>query len=422
MPISRRKIFPLCSHCKKYSNFWNIDAGKDSLSLMLKTDKTQILDNKVAVVKNDNIYQATAQALKNFPLEKYVAKRVLLKPNAGRSAAPGSGVTTNPAVIAAAIDSFRAAGAIVAIGESPITGVKTLDALEAGGIADVARERNCPLIDMDARPFVNVDIPNGEAITQLKVCPEALEFDAVVSIPVMKTHMHTGVTLAIKNMKGCLWRRSKIDLHMLPPSNRPNARSLEVAIADMASVLYPDFAIIDGSNCMEGMGPSAGTPKYLGVVLASDNAFAADAVACRLMGIDPLEIAYLRICAERGYGIIDCDKISISPQNWQDFSAPFAPAAPEKLAEEFPDVTIHDSQSCSACQSTLLLFLRKYGSGLSEYFPPNEPINIAIGKGHSELPQGTLCIGNCTSKHRDCGTFIPGCPPVGSAILKKLQE
>ncbi len=66
--------------------------------------------------------------------------------------------------------------------------------------------------------------------------------------------------------------------------------------------------------------------------------------------------------------------------------------------------------------------LRKHGSDLREYFPDDAPINIAIGKGHTELPEGTLCIGNCTACHRDTGTLVAGCPPVGSAILKKLQH
>jgi len=173
---------------------------------------------------------------------------------------------------------------------------------------------------------------------------------------------------------------------------------------------------------MEGLGPSAGTPKDLGLVLASPNAFAADAVACHLMGIDPQTIAYLRISAERGYGITDINQIEVFPENWLEFASPFDHPTPESLATEFPEVTIHDKQSCSACQSTLLLFMRKYGENLADYFPADQPINIAIGKGHKELPKDTLCIGNCTIKHRDCGTFIPGCPPVGSSIIKKLRD
>lgn len=376
---------------------------------------------RVTVAKHDVPYEAARAALAAFSLEPCRGANVLLKPNAGRCATPGSGVTTNPEVVAAAIDAFREAGATVSIGESPITGVKTLDAFETTGIAAVARDRDCPLIDMDARQAVTVPIPDGEAIHELQVCPEALEFDAIVSIPVMKTHMHTGVTLAVKNMKGCLWRRSKVELHMLPAQDRKDARSLEIAIADMASVLRPHFSLIDGAVGMEGLGPSAGVPKPLGVVVASADAFAADAVACHLMGREAEAIAHLRLGAERGYGVIDLAEIEVSPDDWQSFASPFA-AAPENLAIEFPDVTIHDKQSCSACQSTLLLFLKKHGTELREYIPEGTPINIAIGKGHTELPEGTLCIGNCTACHRDRGAFVAGCPPVGSAILKKLKN
>ncbi len=376
---------------------------------------------RVATAKDTDAYRATRTVLSAFSLDPCRGKRFLLKPNAGRCAAPGAGVTTNPDVVAAAIDAFNEAGATVAVGESPIAGVNTLEALEACGIATVARERNCPLIDMDARQYVKVAVPEGEAIDHLRVCPEALEFDSVVSIPVMKTHMHTGVTLAVKNMKGCLWRRSKVDLHMLPTQDRKDARSLEIAIADMASVLRPDFSIIDGTIGMEGLGPSAGTPKPLHVVLAAPDAFAADAVACNLMGRNAEDIPHLRLGAERGYGVIDLARLHVSPDNWQSFGDPFA-AAPKNLAIEFPDVTIYDNQSCSACQSTLFLFLRKHGSELREYFPDGDPINIAIGKGHAELPKGTLCIGNCTACHRDQGVFVAGCPPVNSTILKTLRS
>jgi hypothetical protein len=31
-------------------------------------------------------------------------------------------------------------------------------------------------------------------------------------------------------------------------------------------------------------------------------------------------------------------------------------------------------------------------------------------------------VGNCTAAHREQGLFIPGCPPVGSAILKAIQS
>jgi len=164
---------------------------------------------EVHVAHGPDAYANTLAALQAVDLSPAKGKTVLLKPNVGRMSEFGTGVNTNPQVVAAAIDAFRAAGAEVSIGESPITGVKTMDAFELAGITAVAEEKNCPLIDLDERPPLDFPVPNGKAIQSLKLCADVPEFDFLVSIPVMKIHMHTGVTLAIKNMKGCLWRRSK---------------------------------------------------------------------------------------------------------------------------------------------------------------------------------------------------------------------
>ncbi len=375
----------------------------------------------VHVVRGADAYANTIAVLKQFDLSPVSGKRVLLKPNVGRMAPAGSGVNTNPQVVAAAIDAFREAGAEVAVGESPITGVKTMEAFELSGVANVANERNCPLIDMDERSPVITEVPNGRVINSLKVCADVFDFDFVVSIPVMKIHMHTGVTLSVKNMKGCLWRRSKVDLHMLPQLEGTADKSLDIAIGDMATVLLPHFALIDGSIGLEGLGPGAGTPKELNVVVAGGDPFAADAVACKLMGRNAEEIPHLRIGAENGCGIIDLNRITVSPDNWAEFSSEFK-ASPKNLTIEFPDIEVLDKNSCSACQSTLLLFLQRFGESLADYIPKGERLKVAIGKGHENLPAGTLCIGQCTVKQKEGGIFVPGCPPVGSQIFKTLQQ
>jgi uncharacterized protein (DUF362 family) len=374
----------------------------------------------VTIGRGQGAYANTRAALSGIDLSAVCGKRVLVKPNVARVAVPNSGIVTHPEVVAATIDALREAGAEVAVGESPIVGVKVFEAFEKAGISAVAESRMCPLIDLDRRRFVEVPVPGGRAIQSLRVCPEALEFDLVVSVPVMKTHMHTGVTLSVKNMKGCLWRRSKVELHMLPPIDGDDNKPIDIAIAEMSSVLRPGLSVIDGTVGLEGLGPSAGQPKPLGLVLASREAYAADAVACRLMGIAPADVPHLRIAAERGFGSIDVGSMNVTPGHWQEWISPFA-APPENLAIEFPNITIHDKNSCSACQSTLFLFLRRFQNRLFDYFPSDTAIQIAIGKGHQELPEGTLCLGNCTANLRDKGVFVRGCPPVGSQILNALE-
>ena len=115
----------------------------------------------VFVTHGDNPYANARLALASMDLVPANGRRVLLKPNVGRIASVGSGITTHPEVVAAAIDAFREAGAEVAIGESPIMGVKVHEAFTASGVASVANSRDCPLIDMDRRPAVKVPVPDG---------------------------------------------------------------------------------------------------------------------------------------------------------------------------------------------------------------------------------------------------------------------
>jgi len=375
----------------------------------------------VSVAWGGGPYANCRRALESAGLPPVRGKRVLLKPNAGRVVQPGSGVVTHPQVVAAAIDFFREAGADAAVGESPILGVDVMEAFAAAGVTEVAGKRGCPLIDMDRRPCVEVPLPEGRVLRAIRVCADAMEFDFIVSMPVMKMHMHTGVTLSVKNMKGCLWRRSKVELHMLPAPPGIADKPLDAAIADMASVLRPHLAIIDGTVGLEGLGPSAGRPKPLDAVAVGVDPFAADAVACQLMGTTAERVPHLRLGAERGYGLIDLDRLDVTPENWREAASPFDPP-PENLTIDFPNIRVIDRNSCSACQSTLLLFLSQYKDRIFDYFPGRGVVDIAIGKDCTDLPEGSLLVGNCTAQHRANGIFVPGCPPVGSQILAALEK
>lgn len=369
----------------------------------------------VDVAFGDDGYRVTREVLSSVDLSRVSGAKVLVKPNAGRVAPPGSGTNTSPEVVAAVLDAFVEAGAIVSVGDSPIAGVGPLEALEASGIAAVVRSRGLPLLDLDERPSVTVNLPDGRAIDRLKVCADVFEHDVIVSVPVAKTHMHTGVTLSVKNMKGCLWRRSKVTLHMLPPVEGTDEKPLDVAIADLARVLRPHFAIVDGMIGMQGLGPSAGQPRFLGAVLAGPDPFAVDAIACCLMGRRAEEIAHLRLGAQAGLGVIDEAQIDVSPLDFASHAQVFE-SVPTDISLSFPNVRVVDENSCSACQSTLLMFLKRHGPLLLDYFPSERPVTIAIGKGHLAVDPGTLCLGNCTAAHRATATFVPGCPPVVSTI------
>ena len=261
--------------------------------------------NPVVVSRGRDPYRTTQRALQRFPLPDLSRKRILIKPNAARLASPGQGVTTHPLVIQATINHLKEIGAKdIIIGESCIFGVKAEEAFRVTGIEEVAAMEGVRLIDLDQGEPMEIAIPGGRIVKKIRVPALLKAFDYIVSIPVMKTHMHTQVTLSIKNMKGLLWRREKARFHQLQYEKKitQGDKELDIAISDMASVLLPHLAIIDGTVGMEGMGPAYGKRKKMGVIVVGDNALSADVIAARLMGFDPANSPSPPANSEEGLG------------------------------------------------------------------------------------------------------------------------
>ena len=130
--------------------------------------------------------------------------------------------------------------------------------------------------------------------------------DWIVSMPKMKTHHWVGATLSMKNLFGLMpgivygW-----------PKNVFHWTGIKRCIFDINATVRPHFAIIDGIVGMEGDGPIIGTPKLAGVLVMGRDLAAVDATAARIMGIDPLRIAYLeaangRLGTIREESILQC--------------------------------------------------------------------------------------------------------------------
>jgi uncharacterized protein (DUF362 family) len=60
---------------------------------------------------------------------------------------------------------------------------------------------------------------------------------------------------------------------------------------------------MDGIVGMEGEGPLEGTARNIGIVAASKDSIALDAVCSSIISIDPMEVPTTKVAAERGFGI-----------------------------------------------------------------------------------------------------------------------
>jgi uncharacterized protein (DUF362 family) len=253
-------------------------------------------------------------------------KRVLLKPNLVEFD-PATVINTNAAVIAAAYEVFERLGAAeVKIGEGPGHRRDTLD------MADDARYR--ALVPNFERLFTDLNRDDVSPVKNFAAEPEfyfpntVLAADLIVSLAKMKTHHWAGATLSMKNFFGVVpgsvygWPKNKLHYYGIPES----------IVALHRQFGSKSFAIVDGVVGMEGNGPIQGTPKPAGVLVMGSDLVAVDATCCRIMGIDPERVSYLRMAA--GDGHIRPERIEQRGENIASVRTNFA------LIDDFKDLRL----------------------------------------------------------------------------------
>ncbi|MHA2035303.1 MAG: DUF362 domain-containing protein [Promethearchaeota archaeon] len=389
----------------------------------------------VSLARNENIDKAVISCLDNLNIPDITGKNVLLKPNVGREAEIRSGINTNPDIVSAIFNYLKERyNAKFFIGDSPIINTNSQVAFEKSGYSSLLADKNLRFIDLDEPPPIVKKIPQGKLLKEIKLSGYWNDFDYLISIPVLKMHMHTGASLSFKNLKGLIYRRDKISLHHLRDpvlisqirESMENIKELDIAIADLAHVIKPNLAIIDASYVQEGMGPSSGSCVKMDTVIASTNFLAADIIALALTQPEWTlgEVPHLKLISESIQNMPKTqDDIKTIPQNIQEFMKPLEPP-PKSITIKYNNVNLVDVESCSACLSTVFNLLKNNKKFIDENFTSEKPLNLAIGKGikESDLYSDTFLIGNCTSELEENGTFIKGCTPVESTILRRIKD
>ena len=376
----------------------------------------------VKVIEVTDPCTSAYEAAKAVIQEDVQGKKVLLKPNTGFDGPAKTGLTTHPELVRGVVKYFKEGGASqIIVGDSSVIGINSLEALKNSGIYDVCQEEGVICMDLNDSGPIEKKIPGGYLIDSVLLSNILYEVDITVSLPVMKTHMHTGATLSIKNMKGGMYKREKNKLHRMsrPVPEGRNERSLDYGILDLTQVLYPDYAITDGIIGMEGFGPSGGTSKPFGYITASSEPVACDMISMKLMDLTLEDVGHVNLVAEaKG---LTYDSIQVEPDSYEEWHQHFQTPAEARLNLSCDNLEYIDESACSACHATLTQFLRYHG----DKFQDSERISIFAGKDIDEavikdrVPAAYL-VGNCTARFRQLAPFCKGCPPVTSEILKMV--
>ena len=230
---------------------------------------------------------------------------VLIKPNLIHGTPPERGATTHPEVLRAVIGEVRDAGGIPVVGESP--GYESLTtAVWKSGLLPVIEELGVPIVAFDA--WTEVQLEPGHLVPSLPIAKPVADADVVISLPKIKSHGLVVYTGCVKNMFGVICGTQKAQYHLRFQDRETFSRLL----AEIYAAARPALSILDGIVGMDGNGPRNGDPAPLGIMLAGADGVAVDAVACRIVGIDPLQSPPIRIAAQMGLGTASLHEIDLA--------------------------------------------------------------------------------------------------------------
>lgn len=237
--------------------------------------------------------------------------RVLIKPNisGGNPQIPGS--FTSIEVVDELVRLIREAGGEPVVADSDMIWTKFAPVAEAEGWFTWAKTTNVPLLNLRETEMVRFNFGAGSAIGVVPVSKELVNADVIISVPAMKTHLLTSVTLGMKNMYGTFPEENKAKYHRF---------GIESVVCEVNTAFRPNLTLIDGMIGGETWGPLSCSPVGFQTIIAANDVVCADAVACRLMGYDPFSVVHIRKAHENRLGDagMPFDPATVSPPHPKD--------------------------------------------------------------------------------------------------------
>ena len=265
--------------------------------------------HRVAIIKYRNKIKSVKKAIELSDAFSKISDndKVFIKPNivywSVEPFYPKYGVVTTSRVVEDTIIALKEHGITdITIGEGIVTltpnDLETAHhAFETLGYNKFKKRYGIKVINVFERPFEKVDLGDG---IELNFNTDALHSDIIVSIPVLKTHSQTKVSLALKNLKGLIDINSRKKCH-----TADTERDLEFFISRLSNKLPPTVAIIDGIYTNE-RGPNFdGKMRRKNVIVTSSDMFSADKVGAKILGYDPTDVRYFVHYAQENNRTID---------------------------------------------------------------------------------------------------------------------
>lgn len=256
----------------------------------------------VSIVRCDEYEAASAKAALAEAIDKVGGldwvvpeMKIVIKANLVSFMSPEKAATTHPTLLCALVNMLRERGAEVIVGDSPgglYTSVYVNRVYKATGMKEV--ETAGARLNQNYE-IKHVENPDGMVLKEFQYTAFLDEADAIIDFCKLKTHGMMGMSAAAKNMFGCIPGVSKPEYHFRFPKHEDFARM----IVDLNDYFKPRLCICDAVVGMEGNGPTMGTPRKIGAVLASVCPHKMDMVCAELIGLSREDIPTIAAAYER---------------------------------------------------------------------------------------------------------------------------
>jgi len=380
------------------------------------------MKTNVYIVKCDNYEKADEKINELINLMGGIGQfakkgeKITLKANLLGAVPPEKAVSTHPSIIAAVGKLTKKEGAIPLIADSPGSGYlyneSTLKKLYKTCEMYSAAEQAGIDVNMDTG-YEKVSFPQGKLMKQIDVIKPITQADAVFNICKMKTHMYMHVTGAVKNNFGIIPGLSKVGFH----AKLINKDRFADMLLDLSLYVSPRLSIMDAVLAMEGEGPGAsGTPRQVGLLLASTSDLAIDVVAGEIMGL-PYEHNPVLMAAKRRdvlpYKIEDVNVIGedLSALKISDYKFPSTVRGLSKTVEK--NSVIRNFLKSTLSKYPVVSKKRCIGCGMCATACPEKMITIITQK---EGKKAVINLKNCIR----CYCCHELCPHKAIDIKSKL--
>lgn len=178
--------------------------------------------------------------------------------------------------------------------------------------------------------------PNARMKALNRIYPEGIRIPTffheknIVHLPTVKCHIYTTTTGAMKNAFGGLLNTRRHYTHSMIHE------TLVDLLAIQKEIHAGIFTVMDGTFCGNGPGPRTMIPVEKGLILASADCVAVDAVAAKIMGFDPMKIDYIRLAHEEGLGVGRINEIDVLGEDISDMNFGFSVG--DNFASRFGDL------------------------------------------------------------------------------------